>query len=282
MTKYNWEEEISHIRDLYENQKRSINEIAKMYGCTPKTLSLNMRRLGIETHSSGDDRRCNAMYHIDSHYFDCIDTEDKAYILGLITSDGHISKNNLLMFSFQNRDAAILDAVRMHMKSNHPLKTRHNNTSKTLYMASSVLCRRLREMGLNNNKSYWFDFEKLLTYVPDHLLHHFVRGLFDGDGSVRIYQFAYQKKHTYHFGLTGIKPVCDFFNKFFDLHTKMTDEGNGIWTAQSANHAKIIAAYHKLYQDATIYMDRKRDTFLRVIDLCRDEHPETVQDLQRL
>lgn len=34
---------------------------------------------------------------------------------------------------------------------------------------------------------------------------HFIRGMFDGDGSIRYYKYGYQKSPRYHFGYTGLK-----------------------------------------------------------------------------
>ena len=280
MQKYDWVAEKENLRRMYCVEKMSIASIAKHYGCAYKTVSAAMKKSGIETRRPGDSSRCNAKYDVDSHYFDSIDSETKAYVLGLIAADGHVSKNGVLMFSFQTEDSAILDDIKVALRSNHPIGEKHNGTSKTLNITSSILCMRLKEIGLNNNKSKWFDFRCVLSHIPENLLHHFVRGFFDGDGSIRIYNYPYFKKHSYHFGLTSILPVCEFFNQYFNFRTKLANEGNGIWTCVSSNHTKIVEAGHKMYDGATIYFPRKKRTFERIELLCEQEY--NCCNLQRL
>lgn len=270
MHKYQWDKQ--ELERLYNNENMTIRGIAKRYGCMDKTVSEALRRLGVPTRRPGDDKRCNAKYTVNSHYFDVIDSEAKAYLLGLIASDGHVSKAGVLMFSFQCADADIIAWILDELDSNHPVKYRHNETSRHVSIASTALCKRLNEIGISNSKSYDLSIGKVMESIPDNLHSHFVRGLFDGDGSICIYKYPYFKKHTYHFGFTGVRETCDFMNEYFGLETKMADEGNGIWTCVSSNHQKIIAAGHKLYRDATVFFPRKRDTFLQIEELCKIEH----------
>lgn len=52
----------------------------------------------------------------------------------------------------------------------------------------------------------------------------------------------------------------------------MADEGNGIYTLVSACRSDIVRIGHFMYDDATIYMNRKKETFDKVFDLIRDEN----------
>lgn len=51
----------------------------------------------------------------------------------------------------------------------------------------------------------------------------------------------------------------------------MADEGKGIYTVVSACRSDIVRIGHYMYDDATIYMDRKKNTFDKVYDLVQKE-----------
>lgn len=174
------------------------------------------------------------------------------------------------MFSQRNDERDVLEKIREEFKSNHPIKPKGTKYS-SLSISSAPMCRKLVDMGLNNNKSHGFDFDKLLTYVPEEFSRDFIRGMFDGDGSIRIYKYDYFSKHTYHLGFTGIQPLCDYVYERFGLNTKIANEGNGIYTVVSACRADIVRIGHFMYDDATIYMNRKKETFERVYALNETE-----------
>lgn len=56
--------------------------------------------MGYQLRRVGKDR-INNKYYVFEEFFEQINSEEKAYILGLILSDGHISKNGSIMFSFK-------------------------------------------------------------------------------------------------------------------------------------------------------------------------------------
>lgn len=61
----------------------------------------------------------------------------------------------------------------------------------------------LRNYGFSNTKSKMMDIALIISNVPRYLYRHLIRGMFDGDGSITIYDYPYFKKHSYHLGYTG-------------------------------------------------------------------------------
>lgn len=143
-------------------------------------------------------------------------------------------------------------------------------------MGSKYICEKLIEMGLVHDKTYNLNFEKLISYVPDELIHHFIRGMFDGDGSIKYYNYEYAKGYQYHFGYTGLKNVCEFVSIFLHMNTKLIMECENFYTCRTANANVILYIYEKLYNNATVYCDRKHNTFLEVILLINRENKNTV------
>lgn len=265
-----WNSEKENVLRLYLDEHKRTSEIAQIYGVSSSTICVHLREFGVKLRK-GAEARHNAKYTVDMDFFQNIDTEEKAWVLGFVLTDGHVSKKGHLMFSVQAQDIDILEQIQKALKTDSPIKQKADLPYYDLNISCEYICRRLRDIGLNNRKTEWFDFAKLLSNVPEHLLPHLVRGMFDGDGSLRIYKYPYFKKHSYHFGYTGIRTVCDFIQDYFALGTKMTDEGNGYWTCISSNHAVILDACAKMYANATYFGQRKYHTYLTMKAICDRE-----------
>lgn len=188
-----WSKEKENLYYLYSVKKLSSNKIGNIYGCDGTTVLRWLKYFNIPLR----EVRVNSIYNVDVEFFENIDTEEKAYILGYIFSDGHISKNGILMFGCDKYDEDILYKIRYAMKSNHPIKSKLNSNGtpiSLLNISCKEIFKKLLELGFNNRKSYGMDFNKLVENIPNNLLNHFARGMFDGDGSIKIYKYDYLKK----------------------------------------------------------------------------------------
>lgn len=253
-----WDNHKEQIVDLYINQNKSANSIAKEFECDPSTIIRQLKRWSIAIHK----KRYNAKYTLDYNFFKNIDTEEKAYLVGLLLADGHISKDDTIMLTLKDRD--VVEKYRQAIKSNAPIRIDRYGNYK-LNISCKQIAEDLKRIGLNNRKSYSLDFDKVLSYIPKNIENHFVRGLFDGDGSIKIYKYDYIKKPQYHFGYTGLKEVVDYIKKYFDIRTKTVKESDITYTCVSSCKATIIHIYEILYNNATIYMDRKYKIFKQIV-----------------
>lgn len=253
-----WEKEKDRVVDMYINQHMRTGEIAKLYGCWPTTVADHLKEWGYELNKE----RHNAIYNVNSHFFSSIDTEEKAYFLGLILADGHLSKGGVLMLTMKDRD--IIERYKKALESEAPVRVdRYGNFF--LNIRSKQIAEDLRKIGIHNRKSYEIDLRNILSSVPDNLVHHFVRGMFDGDGSIRIYKYDYVKNPQYHFGYTGLLEVVDFVKHYLGIETKTVKESELTYTCVSSCKETIKRIFNCLYKDATVYIDRKYKTFLEIV-----------------
>jgi hypothetical protein len=167
------------IKNLYQNGKSTVI-IGKMFGVSHKIIAKILEEFQIAR--TGVGRR---QYALNEHYFDQIDTPNKAYILGFLYADGsnNISKCTVSM-SLEDKDKEILEKIRIEIGSEKPLEfldysNKHDfgytyNNQYRLLMFSAHMCKTLQEHGMVPNKSLILSFPD----INHNLLSHFVRGFF--------------------------------------------------------------------------------------------------------
>jgi len=137
--------------------------------------------------NSHSDRR------IRHDFFKSIKTELQAYLLGFYAADGNINeKRKTLRIHLQKQDSELVylykDVISQDARifSIAPkIVTGRNgqkvnaNESFGVDICSTILCNDLVNLGFGYNKSY---SELHLPNIEKHLIPHFIRGYFDGDG----------------------------------------------------------------------------------------------------
>lgn len=136
---------------------------------------------------SGYRRRSLQSKSCDIHYFDTW-TPNAAYILGFFYADASIEAAGYHVVTEVTRtDEAVLRFIKRELRSTSSIKryTRSNRygtkPSSYLRVYGRILIERLQELGLRHRKTF---LDEPFPSVPDELVGHFVRGFFDGDGSI--------------------------------------------------------------------------------------------------
>ena len=127
----------------------------------------------------------SSIYEVDVTYFQDIDTPSKAYWLGALAADGcsYYNRNKwVLQFIVSEKDQDWLLAFRNEIKSTHPIRTLPGGFGTPccrLVITNQQFCAPLLAIGLKS--------DDILQCIPEGLYAHFIRGLFDGDGSIITY-----------------------------------------------------------------------------------------------
>jgi hypothetical protein len=167
----------------------------------------------------------------------------------------------------QEQDKHILEDINVLLKSDRNLYfiDYHNKYSNHGYnrqdqygleIVNKYMSTRLKELGVVERKSLILKYPE---WLPDELFRHFIRGYMDGDGTISTTRYASSFVGTYEF--------CEAVqNKILELlHIK-----SGIYHDKRKNHcyslniknykdSKTFLDY--IYQDATIYLQRKYDIY---------------------
>lgn len=213
-------------------------------------------------------------YHLNEDYFKNIDTEEKAYWLGFICADGNISSTNRmtkslrLRINLHEKDKDMLIKFRDAIQSNYPI--RHFVSNKgveglespqvKIEVNSNKLGDSLLNLGLTFNKTYSLDMPK----INDCFKRHFIRGYFDGDGSISYSKRKKYEGFRYSFEIVGgsykiIHNMCEFMNQSGIDVSIYTRKGkvNDTYRLMSGSLTTIKNIESFFYDDAHIFMNRK-------------------------
>lgn len=265
MTKF--QEEV--LKLLKENF--SVREIAKKLNRSDSSVSSVRTRFGIKNYKQLNYNYCNHTY------FDIIDTEEKAYLLGFFIADGYIMSNEYdyrFGIQIQEQDNYILKKYLENIIPNGNIKTCNKSTKEIKRVNISSLrwsSKYMKNIFINKykilpNKTQDSDFKFPFETIPNYLIRHFVRGFIDGDGSFEQKDFI--------FTITLISTSENFLK---NLASYICNLDNGIGIKVKKNKGKTIdwfylrfnfftnkkekvtKIYDYLYKDATIFLQRKKD-----------------------
>ena len=197
------------------------------------------------------------MYKYDKQFFNKIDNEEKSYWAGFLAADGNIRKDFLKMrIELNIKDYSHLEKFKKSINGNNPIKEsiRPNNHSCYIDVNCKEFCLALNELGITPKKSLSLKIN--FDLIPKELRNHFIRGYFDGDGSINKYQRENKKYLEWEISFVSSKMFLNQILEELKKEKNLYSCGNNFRVSFKAkNDIKDILNY--LYKDATIYMDRK-------------------------
>ena len=271
--------EIQDIVNMYAEQRISSVKIGEKYGCSHKVILRLLESQNID-HSWKPKRK----YAINEAYFDTIDTPNKAYILGFLYADGSncLDKCTVTM-SLQEEDRDILERIRGEIGSEKPLEyldyTNKNDGGYTyknqyrLLLFNKHICKALETIGMIPKKSLKLEFPN----IKPELYSHFIRGYYDGDGSV-YRQIKNDNNHAVTLTITSTEEFCkrlvDISKKYIGIKTNYYDAScrNGITKVFTISGRNVVKKFLDwIYQDADLLLKRKHDRYLDYYNLNVNE-----------
>lgn len=230
-------------------------QISRLYGCTSPVIARWRDFYGIPRSPrqwGGNTIR----WQLNRDFFAEIDTPAKAYILGFLIADGHISKRGYgILVSVKESDAALLRVIAAEMGSSTPIKTVINCYDGSRMARLSVYGKKLVD-DLGRLRVYQ-DKGKTATWptIPPELEGHLARGLWDGDGHIARGKFS----------LIGTPALLDGLVAAAERHTgcrlRRTIAGRNRAYHYAVGSRRDTPVMHWMYADAPIVLERKRERF---------------------
>ena len=134
----------------------------------------------------------------------------------------------------------------------------------------------LSKLGFSNNKTKKCNFN--FSSIPSNLFPHFLRGFFDGDGSIFITKYNSVNVH-----FIGLPNIIEYIHSYL----KNNDISSAIYPCYSSyivnelrigNIHEIVKFYDLIYNDAILLLDRKRKKFEMGFDILRNEIEKLIKD----
>lgn len=229
---------------LLQSDRFTAKQLAEQYGCSRSTIL----KLWIDNNYH---KPRSFSYYVNDNYFSEIDTVDKAYIVGLIASDGNIYKREghqgQLRFSFQNGESEynLLKNILIYMQATCPINesilVRNNKEYSyiSIVIVSDQIFNDLSMLGIIPRKIWEMDINKIMSNIPKQFIKDFLRGYVDGDGSI-----INSKNNP---------------NKPSSIDVRI---------AMPLNNAQKLQSYLSLLNINTILIEDKRKYFQQFCNLC--------------
>lgn len=258
-----------------------MTSVAKKYKVSPSALGKFLKYLNIPVENKQNRVK------FDDTVFDEIDSEEKAYWLGFLYADGYISNTPLRADVKSRYDFELTLAEKDY---SHLVKfntfTKHeklNIKSKSVKLDGKTFksfrwgivnkhfWNALNQLGCTPQKSLTLKFP---TFLPLELIRHFIRGYFDGDGSLGIYTTKYDTKRIQVSCLgteSMLQGILNASNQTASLQKDKRMTSSKTFEFELCSE-KAVNFLNYIYKDCTIYLTRKYEKYLESCRLWEESH----------
>lgn len=257
------QEEIDNIITMYQNNI-SLREMEKITGHGRQAMSKMLERLGIKTSKGNHYRK----YFFDFDFFEKIDNELKAYWLGFLYADGCILPVNKygeqeFKLALAKEDLEILEHFKEDLHSTYPIREDRSKHEKDpshqiqvlLSQRSQKTVEDLKKLGCVERKSLILTFPTE-EQVPSQFIYDFIRGYFDGDGSIT------GNDRGYNIIFVGTEDFIKKLSTYFSGGSIYQDKRKtNSWYYNLGGNLQVIQAYHLMYDNKTRFLKRKYEKF---------------------
>ena len=253
------DEQVAYIIDKYLNKNYTLKQLGKEFNCNYGSIRnlLNKHKIQSRGNKQG--------YPRNEFYFNNIDNEEKSYWLGFLYADGCVHSNNYEI-SINITDKEHVEKFKEAIGAiNHKIvetkDTRWNN-AKTLYQFT------IKDKQLHTDLIKWGCVpQKTLLInkipnIPRDFVSHFIRGYFDGDGS--LHYLTSTKNYRIAF-TSGSKNFLNDIQKELQLNLSLSHADNtNTYQLQISGRKQIERILNYLYENSNekIRLNRKYKSYL--------------------
>lgn len=248
-----------------------LDSIGTLYGChNGGSIRALLKRNGVTIRAMRD-----YSYPVNEHFFDIIDTAEKAYVLGFMMADG-CNQSHVPEVTLSITDLEILEKIRDAMEFKGPIAYRaprgpRNKPQYRIDIGSRHMSDALTKVGCVRRKTYVAQFQTE-DQVPRHLQRHLIRGWMDGDGTIT----CKPGKRNWNWRVVGTKAACmgmalcieshlGFPVGAYSLRKTKTHE---LWGATICARRNLKSLLEWLYADSTIHLERKYAKYQEFLTHC--------------
>lgn len=256
------DEQVAYIIEKYTKENYTLKQLGKEFNCSYGTVKNLLNRHHITSRGNKQG------YPRNEFYFNKIDTPEKAYWLGFFYADGCVHSNNNEI-SMNITDKEHVEKFKNAIGAvNHKITVTNDkrfNNAKTLYQFS------IKDKQLHSDLIKWGCIPQkslLITNIPNiprNYISHFIRGYFDGDGSLHYLQGT----NNFRISFLGTESFLKDIQKELEVQQISLAKGTGqAYILQISGRKQIVRILEYLYKDSEekIRLDRKYQKYLDCLE----------------
>jgi hypothetical protein len=199
--------------------------------------------------------------------FQNIETEEDAYWLGFIYADGYISDTGKFEISLCYKDYEHLLKFAKYCKFDEDKVIQKQKVGEKYFrcrisFATGKLKQRFFDLGIKPRKSLTLVYPN----IKPELEKHFIRGYFDGDGSLSNSPIKKRCYHAWQMSFVGTENFLKGINKFFNKNNKILFNKGKSCSFSYGGNIQVKRLTDILYKDSKIYLKRKYDLYCRLTE----------------
>lgn len=236
------------LKTLCSNFDFTRKELSTLFSIKECTLKKWLAKYKIKLRQKGGQR----IYNVDDTFFEKIDSEEKAYFLGYLISDGCVRKRNnsyQIVLKLNKKDLHILEEFKKHLKFEGSIL--HNkDDSVSLTVSSKKMFKDLEIFGVVPRKTF-------ISIIPDvglEFQRHLLRGIFDGDGYIG------KKQAVLTSGSEKMAEDYCSIGKNLGFKVLKYKEGNKFRLVVTKKSQKFL---EYMYDNSTVVLKRKYQAYLK-------------------
>jgi DNA-binding CsgD family transcriptional regulator len=240
--------DVNEFVSLY-NKGYSLVEIGKQFNLSTATISNALKKINFKVVNKQNITKFN------ENVFDVIDTEEKAYWLGFIYADGYVSSSrNTFELSLALKD--INHLIKFAKFMSYEKNVKNDDYRCRFYVVNKHFKQTLINLGVIPNKSLILTFPNS-SQIPHNLVNHFIRGYYDGDGTILTKETSKVKLRV---SLLGTESFLNSVLNTIEIDKKLYQTTSNVkyFSLEIKDSEKFLKF---LYKDTTVYLDRKYDLY---------------------
>ena len=258
---------VTSYRQLTTHQKQQIIEAFQSgMECRmiPDFLSVTGRSVARVLSEANINTKRRNRYTLLEDYFDSIDSETKAYLLGLIAADGCVTTTNYIVFESIESELTELLKSELHYTGKVRIVQPKGGYAQhyRINFSSKIMAKTLGEYAIFPGRS----FSDICYFPSAQYLPAYVLGYFDGDGCAYVNQGRSG-------GLVCIVGSFSFtteLSKRLNMGVVVKHHCSNVYYWRIYSRQNIKAFYQLIYQDQSLGLSRKKQKIEQILgSYCR-------------
>lgn len=263
------------IINLYQSG-RGIYFLQKQYGISQEKIKIILRKNSIHIRNRHEaiiagNRNRNLL---NNHNYFQTENKNMAWLLGFIASDGCIEKDrNVIKISLSNIDREILEKIKQEISLESKVKDYVDNagfSKSKLQWSSEQHKKDLASYGIIPQKTFNL---KCPNKLNNQFIIDYIRGYWDGDGSITIIKNNYNSLEWQITSAT--KEILEFFVEYLykeydipkvNIHEFIRDN-HTLYILQYSTQSSL-KLYHIMYDNISekdLFISRKKEKYDKIV-----------------